>query len=256
MRTRVWDYHPDMIILAFTPSNDVRNNSRALEQDVPLRPYFVIQGDQLVADMSFRESPVFRRKLSLFNQLLYEAINYSRILQVANSVRDRYVTRRKYEQTGGGSGMTDAGTANGPEAGLDYSAFRPPKDEKWVDAWRVTEGIITQMNREVRERGASFFVVVVTDGSQVNPDPGIRLSLVRTLGVPDLFYAGQRLSQLGAREHFPVLDLGPPFQAYAEQNRRPLHGFDPKQSLGHWNQEGHRLASDLISKELCETTPP
>ncbi len=247
LRSRVWDYDPDMILLAFTPSNDVRNNSRALEQDVPLRPYFVMQGNQLVADMSFRESPVFRKKMSLFNRVLYEAINYSRILQVANSVREGYLTRRKYEQTG---------AAGGPEIGLDYSIFEPPQDEKWVDAWHVTEGIITQMNREVQERGASFFVVVVTDGSQVNPDPGMRLSVMRKLGVADLFYTGQRLGQLGTREHFPVLDLGPPFQAYAEQNQRPLHGFDPNQSIGHWNREGHRLASDLISKALCETTTP
>lgn len=256
LRSRAWDYQPDMILLAFAPSNDVRNNSRALEQD-ELRPYFVMQGDQLVADMSFRESPVFRKKLSFLNNLLYGAINYSRILQVVNSVRDGYLTRRKYEQAGGGSAQGDGGGDNaGPELGLDELAFQRPKDEKWVEAWRVTEGIITQASREVRERGASFLVVVVTDGTQVNPDAAVRQSLMRRLDVPDLFYPGKRTEQLGAREHFSVLDLGPSFQAYVDQQRRSLHGFDPQKSLGHWNQEGHRLASELIGKSVCALQQP
>ena len=31
LRSRVWEYAPDLVVLAFTPVNDVRNNSRALE---------------------------------------------------------------------------------------------------------------------------------------------------------------------------------------------------------------------------------
>ena len=255
LRSRVWDYDPDLIVLTFTPSNDVRNNSRALERD-ELRPYFVFQGDRLVADMSFRESPVFRRKLGLLNNLFYDAINYSRILQAANAARDGYLTRRKYEQMGGGAAAPGDGGGGGdgggaPELGLDDLAFQPPRDEQWAEAWRVTEGIITQMGREVLDRGAGFLVVVLTDGSQVHPDPAVRQTMMRRLGVPDLFYPGRRIEELGARERFPVLDLGPPFQAYVEQQRRPLHGFDPQASAGHWNEEGHRLASELIARSLC-----
>ncbi|HLL73736.1 MAG TPA: SGNH/GDSL hydrolase family protein [Pyrinomonadaceae bacterium] len=266
LRGRVWDYDPDMIVLTFTPGNDVRNNSRALEQD-ELRPYFVIRGDQLVADTSFRQSPVFRRKLGRLNSTLYDAINYSRVLQAVNAARDGYLTRRKYEQMAGGAqaagGEGGAGAVGGgvggggvgvgdAEPGLDELAFRPPPDERWAEAWRVTEGIITQMGREVRERGVGFLVAVVSDGPQVSPDASARQALARRLGVPDLFYPGRRLEQLGAREGFPVLDLGPPFQAYAEQQRRPLHGFDPQRSAGHWNAEGHRLASELIAASVCE----
>ncbi len=39
LRHRVWDYSPDMIILAFLTGNDVRNNSRALQRDDRM-PYY------------------------------------------------------------------------------------------------------------------------------------------------------------------------------------------------------------------------
>jgi hypothetical protein len=41
LRRDVWRYQPDVVLLAFYPGNDVRNNARALEQD-PMRPYFTL----------------------------------------------------------------------------------------------------------------------------------------------------------------------------------------------------------------------
>ncbi|MBI4206766.1 MAG: SGNH/GDSL hydrolase family protein [Betaproteobacteria bacterium] len=52
LRRRVWEYAPDLVLVAFFPGNDVRNNSRALEPD-RLRPFFVIKDGQLALDDSF-----------------------------------------------------------------------------------------------------------------------------------------------------------------------------------------------------------
>ncbi len=246
LRTRVWDYAPDMIVLVFTPANDLRNNARALEQD-ELRPYFIYHGDQLVADMSFRNSPVFRQKRTRFNNALYEAINHSRLLQLLNSIKETIQMRRTPAQP---SAHGDAA-----ERGVEDQAFMPPVEQNWQEAWRVTEGMLTQMNREVRARGAQFLVVSGTYGTQIHPDPAVRAAYARKLGVPDLFYPGQRLTALGTHEGFPVLDLAPPFQVYAEQNHTPLHGFTHQLNLGHWNQAGHQLASELIARRLCELLP-
>ncbi len=242
LRTRALDYAPDLIVLAFTPANDVRNNSRTLEGD-ELRPYFIYQGDQLVADMSFRASPLHKQKLSRLNSALYDAINHSRLLQVLNTVREARQTRQQAAQ--------QAARGAGGESGVEDQAFLPPKDQLWREAWRVTEGIIAQKNREVRAHGALFLVVSVTYGPQIHPDPAVRAAYAHRLGVSDLFYPGRRIADLGARENFPVLDLAPPFQAYAEQNHTPLHGFAQTINLGHWNQAGHQLASELIGQRVC-----
>ncbi|HXU46925.1 MAG TPA: SGNH/GDSL hydrolase family protein, partial [Thermoanaerobaculia bacterium] len=59
LRHRVWKYQPDLVLVAFYAGNDVRNNSRALDQD-PLRPYFTLAPGppgrpRLALDASFRD---------------------------------------------------------------------------------------------------------------------------------------------------------------------------------------------------------
>src|SRR4029078_7940013 len=60
LQNRVWPYAPDMVLLAFFPGNDVRNNSKALEGEK--RPYFSLKDGKLLADMAFRDDPEFREK--------------------------------------------------------------------------------------------------------------------------------------------------------------------------------------------------
>jgi len=54
LRERVWKYAPGLVMLAFLPGNEVRNNSRELEPN-NLRPFFLLEGDWLVLDDSFLE---------------------------------------------------------------------------------------------------------------------------------------------------------------------------------------------------------
>ena len=53
-------YSPDLVLLAFLPGNDVRNNSRELEPD-HRRPFAEIVDDQLKLDNSFRDDPAEKR---------------------------------------------------------------------------------------------------------------------------------------------------------------------------------------------------
>lgn len=69
----------------------------------------------------------------------------------------------------------------------------------------------------------------------------------------DLFYPDSRIEELGRRVGFPVLNLAPAFQAYADQSHVFLHGFaNTKLGINHWNEAGHRLAGELIAARLCD----
>ncbi|HEY6804494.1 MAG TPA: SGNH/GDSL hydrolase family protein [Pyrinomonadaceae bacterium] len=239
LRSRVWEYQPDLVVLVFTPANDIRNNSRELERD-ELRPYFVDHEGKLVADMSFRDSAVHKQKMGRLNQMMYWAINRSRLLQLLNSLKESYQARR-----GGGA-------AGSVEAGIDDQSFAAPKDKTWTEAWQITEKLIGEMNAEVKQHGARFMVVSGTFGPQVDPNVSKRVVLANKLGVTDLLYPGQRLVSLGANGGFPVLDLVPPFQIYATQNNTSLHGFGSTINQGHWNQAGHKLVSHLVAEEICK----
>lgn len=245
LRHRVWQFQPDLVLLAFLSGNDVRDNSEKLTA-VP-GPYFIYRDDQLVLDDSFRNSRSFKLKSSAPWLMFQKISNYSRIIQLINKVRSRIAH----------SNTPRSEVNPGYELGLDYNIyFSPPRDPDWENAWRVTEGLILQMRNEVVARGAKFVVVTLSNGIQVHPDHEVRAGYARRLGVADLFYPERRIKALGEREGLHVISLAETFQKHAEENQVYLHGFPNAEMLkGHWNENAHRLAGSVISENLCKAKP-
>lgn len=246
LRHRVWDYDPDIVVLAFTTSNDVRGNSHVLTQD-SLRPYFIYRDGELVLDGLCIDSSDYQARQTWIAQLGYRAINSSRVLQLVNEAKNavkRYRNAQRLDFVS--DGMTN-------ELGLDNVVYLEPDDPVWAEAWRVTEGLIVLMRDEVMEKGASFLVVTLSNGIQVHPDPSVRKEFMTFLGTHDMFYPDLRIKALGEREGFPVLNLAQPFQAYAEEHQVFLHGFENANvGEGHWNAEGHRLAGQAIAEKISQ----
>ncbi len=240
LRKKVWDYNPDIVVLAFFIGNDVINNSPQLEYD-RYRPFFVYDASgKLVQDMSFRDlAPIDRneRAVSFVDRLPSLIVNNSRILQVIKKVD---VDQKKRQLSADFSALS---TKN----------FIPPQDAAWQDAWRVTEGLIVEIRNEVVQKNADFLLVTIGDPMQVERNAQMRKNFMRKNKIQDLFYPDRRLEKLGAREGFPVLNLTEQFQGYTEKFQVCAHGFENSVPCrGHWNELGHRLASILINRNLCE----
>ena len=245
LRTRVFKYQPDLVLLAFYTGNDVRNNYRPLEQD-PLRPYFVLSGGKLVLDDSFRDSPGYRARQTAAARLLYAAFNHSALLQVAKmakSASDGLVGAYKAKRVT---------TQVIEELGLDNAVYSPPGNADWQAAWAVTEALLRQMAAETRAHGARFAVVTLTDGIQVDPDLKKRQAFATQLGIADLFYPDERIKQTAEAAGIPILNLAPPLADYAARTGHFLHGFpNTRSGEGHWNAEGHREAAKVLGRWLC-----
>jgi lysophospholipase L1-like esterase len=245
LRRHVWEYSPDIVLLAFNGANDVSDNSRALRKEDDI-PYFIYRDGELVLDSRFRESPNFQLRISTWNKRLKVVRDYSRVLQFAydllNVIEANKAARGQRQQDGEG---------NEPPA-LDMAFYRPPNDPVWNDAWAVTDDLLTRMSDEVAKGGAKFLVVSLGSDIEVNPDPRVREEFIKRLGVSDLSYPDQRVHKLGERVGFEVLSLTPPLQSYAEQQKIYLHGFGRTLGIGHWNADGHRVAGEVIAQKLCE----
>lgn len=240
LRKKVWDYNPDIVVLAFFIGNDVINNSPQLEYD-HYRPFFRYDANgKLVADMSFRNlAPIDRNKraVSFVDRMPSWLVNNSRILQVIKKV-DLDLKKGQLSED-----FTVLSTKN----------LKEPQDAAWKDAWRVTEGLIVKMHNEVVQKKADFLLVTIGDPIQVDRDPAKRKKFMQEYNIQDLFYPDRRLEKLGAREGFRVLNLAEQFQGYTEKYQVCAHGFDNSVPCGgHWNELGHRLASILIDRNLCE----
>ena len=269
LREKVWGYSPDVVLLAVTTNNDVLDNSRALKAKDDI-PYFVLRGDRLVLDDSFRDSPTFRLRntpLYRLGRWLRERLRFVQAVHEGHGAlksrlaawrERRRLAREQGRQDAAATPKAGAGPAPEPhdapteEPGVANMIYREPSDEVWREAWRVTERLLATMNAEVRGRGALFYVVTLSNGIQVYPEPAAREAFARRLGVADLFHAERRLKALGDREGFPVYNLAPELQAHADLNRVFLHGFGRQLGNGHWNEAGHAVAGELLSQKLCE----
>lgn len=272
LRRHVWRYSPDFVVLAFFSGNDLRNNSVVLEND-KCRPFYVYEGDKLVLGGPFERS----RWFYLSCMLRYES-HHSEVLnligdaksQISDDLRAWEKSRAKDAHTpapnaapphrsAGSHGPRPEKPAAGAtttirhEAGIEDNIYRPPTTRVWKDAWRVTEGLIAMIARDVKAHHARFLAVTLANPPQDFPDPGARAFYMKRFGSTNLFYPGQRIKALGEREGFEVLNLAPPMQRYAQAHHVYLHGFKNTQmGIGHWNAKGQRLAGELIARKICQ----
>lgn len=237
LRHYVWDYEPDLVLLAFTTGNDVQNNYPPLEP-VKARPFFHLKNDRLELDTSFREHPDYLKAHSGWTRLKVNLINRSRILQVLNELKNHR--------------SAEVRSVPG-EIGLSDKIYLEPVQDNWREAWTLTEALLIQMHHELQEKQTLFVVATLTNGIQVHPHADVRNDYCRRLGVPDLFRPERRIQEVGARTGFAVIALAEPMRAYAEQNQCFLHGFENTvPGEGHWNVEGHQVAGRLLAERICQ----
>jgi len=235
LRKLVWDYDPDLVVLAFV-SNDITDNSPAYG-GVGLKPfYFFDDSDEFVLDDSFKTSADFIRRTSPIINLRRRIIQKSRLLKFLVEIRGSMVRKQSLQSAKSRSGFL----------------HRPPVTGALIEAWRVTEEAISQVASDVESRSKDFLLFSVTTGFQVHPDPAYRHKRLVETGGGDMTYWNSRLAALADRKGIDYVDLVEPLRRHAESNRVCLHGFDNAVPCGgHWNSEGHRIAGETLAKSIC-----
>lgn len=267
LRHKVWDYQPDMVILAFLTFNDILDNSRPLK-DTEEIPYFVYRDGQLVEDDSFLNSPTYRKldsKLNRFGRWIRDHVRVFQAIHQVSFVYKTYMEQRRARQMMEERNAEAQKEKAQPQQAEALAPKRPtlvnhwvyyePQDPVWIDAWRVTEGLIAQMGKEVKEHGAQFLVVVLDNDVQSLPNPAQRENFMRSIGVTDLSYPNQRVVNFCQTQGIEVMDIAPAMREYAERNNVYLHGFGKDIGNGHWNSAGHAEAAALMTQKVCQMQP-
>ena len=242
LRHRVWQFSPDMVVIAVCTGNDIRNDSIDLERN-QCQPFFTYRDGKLVLSGPFEESPWFRFQC----MMRYESRGSAALNVLGQLHSDIRASLRAHRQ------LVQLPPNTAFEPGLDNWIYQPPATAVQREAWKVAEGELELVHQETAAHGAQLLVVTLSNGIQVNPDPALRRAYMEQMGVDNLFYPDLRIKALGERRGFAVLNLAPPFQAYAESHHVFLHGFsNTRMGSGHWNENGHRYAGELIAGRLCE----
>ncbi len=246
LQNRVWPYSPDLVLLAFFPGNDVRNNSRHLET-YRFYPFFSLKDGKLLVDMAFRDDPEFKEKQRIAEHRAF--LQELRLYQLMRRVRAGNIAQHFHNAP---AAAAAAAGANLTEPGLDEQVFHEPQDAKWREAWDITDRLLVAASEETRQHGARFLLAILSTPGSVYPDPEMRARYARSLGVSSLFYPEERLQRLAEASGFEVLALAPAMQKRADTAKVYFHGFaNTRAGFGHWNEAGHAAAADLIAARLC-----
>jgi lysophospholipase L1-like esterase len=239
-------YAPDLVVYAFC-KNDVRNNSRALNLEVP-GFYFVPAADgALRLDASllepFRDPPPLRR--------LYQALKRNSYL--LSLVSDRvYLARTalRARELRGALARTTPATGTHVDEFSDRAVFRTPPSARWGEALRITEGALLELKNAVEGGGARFLLLLLSSDVQV--DPALQEEMRRTYQDDfDFTQPDRQLEELCKTRSVEYLNLTPLFHEAYERDRVLSHGFGGK-TEGHWNENGHRLAAEALFDFLRE----
>jgi len=249
LRQRVWNYQPDLILLALYPARDIANNVRELNNVVtPERsPYFVFRGDQLALDSSFQSQPALQPRQIRLQDIGFWFDDHLKTAQAINTLQ-RY-GKIRVAMAAAKERAEQSGVDN-----LEYAIYAPPALPAMQEAWKITEALLLAMRDDVRGHGAEFRVVTLATRPQVIPDPAKRAELQQNLGVSDLFYADNRIDAFASHHGIAVTNLAPVLSTYAEAHHVYLNGFNASNlGAGHWNETGHRLAAESIAADLCQS---
>jgi hypothetical protein len=267
LRQRVWDYSPDVVLLAVCVYNDITDNYEPFKRAAEL-PYFKLEGGSLVYDDHFLQSPKYLWHDSALFRAWVAVHNRSRLIQLLHHAQFGLRTRvqaikeeKRLAEAQKALENAKATQASAPAAaiadvvGIQNMVYREPEDKDWNEAWRLTEALITQMGDEVTQHGARFMVATITSDIQVYPDPAVRQAMMKQVGVNDLFYPDRRLRALADARGIAFLDLAEPMQAAADRDKVFFHGFGKEVGNGHWNEAGHKFAGELMAGKLEELLP-
>jgi len=252
LQTRVWPFQPDMVLLAFFPGNDVRNNSKHLES-YPYYPFFSLKDGKLLADMSFRDAAEFKEKQHIAEHRAW--LQELRLYQLMRRVKAGNLAQHFHNAPIAAAAASGAKSGDKLiEAGLDEQVFLEPKDPKWKEAWDITDRLVVATYEETRSHAARFVLTVLSTPGSVYPNADMRARYAKSLGVNTLFYPEERLESVARKNGIEVIALAPEMQKRADATHVYYHGFpNTKPGFGHWNEAGHALAADLIAERLCSS---
>lgn len=241
-------YSPNVVLLVVFPGNDIYNNHPLLNPTNPeLAPYFEINPTKGLVlrpafsgpGMLYEPWRYWLRKipseLSIYSETFRLLEGSLRTLLPCDSCTERLKIAEHYGR-----------------AYHDYLIWSAPKDETLAEAWRVTESLLVEFDKQVKRDASEFLLVLASNSIQVHPSEALQREFLRRFSLSSLNYASDRLYDFAISRGIPALSLVSPLAKEAKRIDKPLHGFSNlTPGFGHWNQEGHAAVGALLAEEIC-----
>ncbi len=255
LRERVWNFCPDMIVLQFYSGNDIFNNHRALNiNSCDMAPYFLLRNGKLELDESFRQGRAFDPTFIKLKGIGADIMNSFVLLQMVYKLR-RLSAQREEVARVKTEGQTVAQTdPNAPPPEYQrYLAFLPPAIPPMVEAWQVTEGLISEIHKEVRSHNVPLLIMILPTTHQIRHDPKEHEAYRVKYKIESLEYADDRVEQHASANGIPILRMSKPLIEEARRTGTYMAGFaNTAPNEGHFNERGHVVIARELVHAICE----
>ena len=238
-RDRGWRFDPDLVLLAFYPGNDVKNNGPSLEK--ALTPRYAEDGRLVGIDTG--KSRGGQRSL-LSRSAAYTYLR--KLILTRQPGVAQWLVRL---------GLMKQGAVRAAEAAdgvpLDYWVYADPAPPEWIDAWQRTERILDDFRVSVAERGMRFAIMIVTSRDHLYPESWQALEQAYPRlrdGKWNLDAPTMRMLSWCQSRGVPCLNLLPIFQVERDGGGPRFHFVHD----GHWTAEGHALAAKAAAKFILD----
>lgn len=220
---------PDMVLLLFTPQNDIADANPATAVDTS-RPFFHITArDSLRLDTSFTSNRDFRMR-ELVNPL-------KRRSALISLIAERYNIWRQMRSLGS---VRQGGTAANGSALVLSKEIRmctASPDPVFAENYALCKMLIARMAGECEERGIAFSLAAVP--LMYQPDVAQRLQALD--GSFDMEFFDRDLAVLAESTGATYIPLTAAFRSRTVAIGRLLH-------WSHWNYDGHRLVGEILTR--------
>jgi lysophospholipase L1-like esterase len=233
-------YQPDLVLLAFYPGNDVKNNSPTLEDT--LKPVYGPDGalQRVAAEQAQPQLQGWRGLLARS-----AAYHYCRqLLLLRHPGLARALVRHGWLKAGA---IRTAPQQDGIP--IDYGVYAPSPNREWREAWSHTDDLLERLQRDVSANGARLVVAVLSTRDQIYPQSWQEIVAAHPHMRKrqwDLDGPQHRVESSCAEHGVPCVALAPAFRAAAALDSAPLY----YRHDGHWTAAGHELAAAELTRFL------
>jgi len=252
-------YQPDLVVLFFV-GNDVSDNSKRL-QGLPYVPYPVPSADGTVArdevgQLRFTPFADQSSRLAFLTRFLRDHTKSFRLLRESIDAAPA-LHSLLYKALRLVSTPPEAVNVPGNKTFGFHEIYRPQYTPAWSEAWMLTESLLLATRTLVEANGAKFAVVIVPAAWEVYPEHWESI----LTSVPAMREASLDLDKPSRELASFLAANGIPHVALLRDFRERAAGLPPLyvRADAHWTADGHRLATDLLSRPivtlLTETSP-
>ena len=233
-------YRPDLVLLAFYPGNDVKNNSPTLEDT--LRPVYTSDGalQNVLGEGKPKRPGGWRGLIARFKTYHY----FRQLLLVRHPQLAQTLVRHGLLK-----GEAVKTTPQPDGIPVDYGVYAASPQPAWLDAWERTERLFGELQQAVSRSGAQLVIAVLSTRDQVYPDSWQEIVTAHPAMRArqwDLDGPQRRVEAWCAAHDVPCVPLAPAFRSAAARGGEPLHFHHD----GHWTVAGHRLAAGVLTDYL------